>query len=91
MNHLARSEISEKKIIHMCKEVNLSESKIDTLVNTLKINSDYWRNMLIFSNTQDSFFTLQDTIQQNDLILRTMQEILILLKAKNNSNNQHFQ
>lgn len=91
MNNLARSAISEKKIIHLCKEVNLSESKIDTLINTLKINSDYWRNMVIFSNTQDSFFTLQDITRQNDLILRAMQDILILLKGKDDSNNRHFQ
>lgn len=91
MNHLARSIISERKLIEICKSSGLSDSKTETLVNTLKINSKYWRNMLIFSNTQDSFFSLQDIVQQNDLILRTMQEILKLLKGNDGSNNQHFQ
>lgn len=71
MNQLARSMISEKKIIEISKKVGISDSKIETLTNTLKINSEYWRNMLVFSNTQDSFFSLQDIVQQNDLILRT--------------------
>ena len=91
MNDLARSAVSETKLIDICKNSDLSNSKTETLINTLKINSEYWKNMVIFSNTQDSFFSLQDIAQQNDLILRTMQEILKLLKGKDGSNNQHFQ
>ena len=91
MNQLARSVVSEKRLLAICKDSGLSNSKTETLVNTLKINSEYWRNMLIFSNTQDSFFSIQDIVQQNNLILRTMQEILKLLKGKDGSDNQHFQ
>ncbi len=91
MNNLARAVISEKKIIQICQEAKFSKSKIDVLVNTLKINSEFWKNMLIFSNTQDSFFSLQDVEQQNELILRTLQEILNLLKGKDSSTNNHFQ
>ena len=91
MNYLARSTMSEKKIINACEEAKLSQSKIDTLVNTLKINSEYWRNMLVFSNTQDVYFLTQDMAQQNEMILRTLQEILKLLKGNDGSNSQHFQ
>lgn len=91
MNSLARSSTSEKKIIKVCEEAKLSQSKIDTLINTLKINSEYWRNMVVFSNTQDAYFLTQDIAQQNEMILHTLQEILKLLKGNDSSNTQHFQ
>ena len=91
MNHLARSSMSEKKITKACEEAKLSQSKIDTIINTLKINSEYWRNMLVFSNTQDVYFLTQDIAQQNEMIMRTLQEILKILKGDDGSNSQHFQ
>lgn len=80
MNGLVRSDISEKKIIEICKESDLSDAKIDVIINTFKINSEFWRHMLVFSNTQDSYFSLQRLEQQNEQILRTLSKILETLK-----------
>ena len=92
MDSLLKSELSEKKIRSMCKLSDFSESKIDVLVNTLLINSEHWRNTVIFRNTQKTYFESQnkqdtrdmlaDIKKQNDLILRIMQEIAKTFKIK---------
>ncbi|MDA7939867.1 MAG: hypothetical protein MPJ04_04930 [Nitrosopumilus sp.] len=59
MNGLARSELSENTIKKKCKESGLTDAKTEVLVNTFKINSNFWHNMLVFSNTQDTIRVLE--------------------------------
>ena len=91
MSDLARSVTSEKKLRNECISAKLSKSKTDTFLNTLKVNSEFWKNLLVFSNTQDNFFSSQDIRQQNDLILRSLHEILNLIKNQNGLNNRNIQ
>ncbi len=53
MNQLLRRDTSEKIIKQVLKGGNFTDDKIDVILNTIKVNSDVWKNMLIFSNTQD--------------------------------------
>ena len=39
--------------------------------------------MVIYSNTQDSFFAMQPIMHQNELILRSLQELLNIMKKDN--------
>ncbi len=92
MNEAIRSNLSEKRITEICKSSNFSESQLETILDTIRINSEFWRKFVMFANTQDSYFSLQNIEQQNDLILRTLQEILKTLKGKDDPNKQsHFQ
>ncbi len=91
MNEIVRSSLSEKKVTELCKTSDFSDSKLEVLLNTIRINSEYWRKFVMFSNTQDAFFSLQNIEQQNDMILRTLQEILKILKGKDAGDNMHFQ
>ena len=92
MNEVIRSNLSEKRITEICKSSDFSESQLKVMLNTIRINSEFWRKFVMFANTQDSFFSLQNIEQQNDLILRTMQEILKTLKGKDDPSKQnHFQ
>ncbi len=91
MNEMVRSSLSEKKIKELCKSSDFSDSKLEVILNTIRINSEYWRKFVMFANTQDTFFALQNLEQQNDMILRSLQEILKLLKGKDGTDNLHFQ
>lgn len=91
INQLARSDISEKKLTDLCKSSGWSASNTKVFIHTLNIRLQYWRDMLNFTNIQDSFFSLQDIKRQNDAILHTMKEILKLSKGTDGSNTGHFQ
>ena len=72
MNDVVRSTLSEKRIAEICKSCDFSESQLETVLNTIRINSEFWRNFVMFSNTQDSYISIKNIEQQNALILRTL-------------------
>ena len=80
MNGLARSELSENTIKKKCKESGLTDAKTEVLVNTFKINSNFWHNMLVFSNTQDTIRVLERIDKKDDQILRALDVMSQLLK-----------
>lgn len=93
MNEFLRRDSSEETITKKLSDGGFSKDKLDVFLNTLKINSEIWRNMLVFSNSQDAFFGVQELKQQNQTILETLKEILqILREFKNPTTNQvHYQ
>lgn len=80
MSDYLRSNLSDLKIKDVCKKSGMSDSKVDTVLNTVKIYSEFWNRMLVFSNTQDTFFKSNEIKQQNIQILNILKEILVLLR-----------
>ena len=78
------------RVIDALKEEGLSESKINILINTIKTRSDFWRNMLIFSNTQDAFFGLSKLQSQNEEILKVLRELLTIFKKSQTGTNPTY-
>lgn len=80
MNRYLRRTLSDIKIKNLCQQSGLSNNKTDVVLNTVKVYSDFWNNMLVFSNTQDAFFTANEIKQQNTEILNVLKEMLVILR-----------
>jgi len=82
ISEILRRDSSEELITNNIQKHGFSKSKADTFLNTIKINSEFWRDFLVFSNTQDAFFASNTAVEQNKEILKVMKEILELMKEK---------
>lgn len=92
MNGFCRTTFSEEKIIQLCKDHDLSDAKLEILLNTMKIHTEFWKSMLVFSNTQDAVLELRTIKQQNNAILDTLKDILKLIKeSRGPTDTRHFQ
>lgn len=92
INSILRSDASDGSVRSQLKESGFSDSKCDTFFNTIKINSEYWRNFLVFSNTQDTFFAVSSIENKNNEILRILKEILLIFKEiRAPDEHGHFQ
>ncbi len=92
MNGLQRRQYSEEKIKELFLENGLSDSSADVLLNTFNVNRKFWFDMLVFTNTQDTFFELRALRQENKEILKTLKDLLKILKeGKDPSDSRHFQ
>ena len=80
MTGLLRSTTTAEKIDKQCRDAGLSAKKTDALIDILSKEADPWGRRLVFSNTQDSFFILQEIQKQNKALLDSVVEILNLLK-----------
>lgn len=92
MTEYLRSESSIQIIANKLTKEGFSESKVDTFTNTLKINSEHWRNFLVFSNTQDVYFKTNEIEEQNREILKLMRDMLKLFRNDDDSSSLgHYQ
>ena len=91
MNSLARGDASESKLKETCHECGFSNSKIDVFLNTLKINLQFWWNMLVFSNTQNTIFGMGSIQSQNTQIQNSSNNNTMLLQKIEQQNAQILQ
>ena len=92
MNGLIRSITSPDKINKECKNVEMSDIKITVMLNIFNDSLESWRKRIVFSNTQDTYFTTMEIHQQNNVILNSLKEILNVLKNRTNTDNtNHYQ
>lgn len=77
-NGLSRGDIT-KDIAEESIKV-LSKKKLDVLMNQIKIHTTHWRETMIFSDVQDTYFQTNKIIQQNKTLIKLIQELIKLKK-----------
>lgn len=92
-----RVEIAEHHVKIKSKELKMAESKIETLLNTLKINQEYFKNQIIFLNSGDlknDTASIRQELellkQQNELILKVLRQLLEGIKGNQSSTPDHI-
>lgn len=81
MNALARGDMT-KDSIRKKYSGKLSPIKFESLSNSLLVHQKYWYDSLLFSNTQDSYVNLDVVIRQNAAILKSVNEILEIVRSE---------
>ncbi|MXX21087.1 MAG: hypothetical protein F4Y82_02385 [Cenarchaeum sp. SB0665_bin_23] len=81
MQDIMRGDNTEKQIRDMLLENGLSKSKVDTMMRSVMLLERGWYRWLLFRNTQDGLYNIQEIKEQNTYILETLREILVLLKG----------
>ena len=89
MTNFLRKTTSEKLIKDKLQSCGFSIVKIDTYLNTLKVNAEFAREMLVFSNIQDTFLSIAELKEQNNVILQTLREILKILRESQSPSKQN--
>ena len=80
MNKLVVKELDDKKLISILTLHKITQSQADVFINTLKIHTKFWFDMVMFSNSQSSFRAIQELKQQNDVIQELKQQNDAILK-----------
>lgn len=88
-----RGTMSEPQIIEHCKNHGVNDYKIDILINTIKVNSDFWHKTLVFFNAQEGSREVKKNTEQNKEIMGILTKILKVLTeaTKQSSTTQHSQ
>lgn len=81
MQDIMRGDSTETQIRETLLENGLSKSKINTMLRSIMLLEQGWNRWLLFRNTQDSLYNIQEIKEQNTYILETLREILVLLKG----------
>ena len=66
----------------------LSKKKLDVLMNQIKIHKTHWRETMIFSDAQDTYFKTNKIIQQNKILIKLIQELIELKKDEQSRQRQ---
>jgi len=80
MEFLAQRRTTEKILAEQFKKNGLSDSKIEVMLNTFKINSEFWRNKILYSRSYDTTDRILGLIEQNNTIIRLVKEMLEISK-----------
>lgn len=81
MNALARGDTTKDGIRKNYSD-KLSPIKFEALSNSILVHQKYWYDSLLFSNTQDSYLHLDFIAKQNAAILKSLNEILEVLRSE---------
>ncbi len=81
LNALARGDITKDGIRNKYSD-KLSAVKFESLSNSLLVHQKYWYDSLLFSNAQDSHMNLDLVARQNAAILKSLNEILRILRSE---------
>lgn len=79
-NGLSRGDITEDIAKESMKL--LSKKKLEILMNQIKIHRMHWRDTMTFSDAQDTYFKTNKIIQQNDILIKLIQELIELKKEE---------
>lgn len=80
MQDIMRGDNTEAEIRNTLLKNGLSKPKVDTMLRSIMLLERRWYRWLLFRNTQDSLYNIQEIKEQNTYILEALREILILLK-----------
>lgn len=81
LNALARGDITKEGIRERYSG-KLSPVKFESLSNTLLVNQKHWHDSLLFSNAQDSHYSINHIVKQNDAIIKLLNELLDTLQSE---------
>lgn len=81
MNALARGDMTKDSIRKKYSD-KLSSIKFESLSNSLLVHQKYWYDSLLFSNSQDSSLNLELITRQNAVMLKSLKEILQILRSE---------
>ena len=81
MNALARGDTTKDGIRRDYSD-KMSPIKFDSLSNSLLVHKKYWYDSLLFSNTQDAYIGQDLVARQNAAILKSVNEILEILRSE---------
>lgn len=81
MNALARGDMTKEGIQKKYSD-KLSSIKFESLSNSLLVHQKYWYDSLLFSNSQDTYVNLELVTRQNTIILKSLKEILQILRSE---------
>lgn len=82
MQDIMRGDATPAIIRSTMTENGLSQKRADTLLRALADRENDWYKWLLFRNTQDNYYTIQDVKEQNAAILETLRDVLVLLKEQ---------
>ena len=92
LNSIIRHDVPMGYYTKLFKNVKLSDIGIKSMYDVITSHKETWKNMLIFSNTQDAYFELKNVDNKINLILKSIKELSEFIKKSSNSNNQsHYQ
>lgn len=81
LNALARGDMTKEDIREKYSD-KLTPDKFESLSNSLLVNQKYWYDSLLFSNAQDSRYSIDHVVKQNEVIIRLLNRILDALQSE---------
>ena len=77
-NGLARGDTTEDRVKESMKI--MSEKKLEVLMNQINIHKKHWSETMMFSDVQDTYFQTRKILQQNEKLIKLIQELIELKK-----------
>ncbi len=90
MNKLQRRNISVDSLKQFCLNEGLPNSSTDVLIKTFQTYENFWHDMIVFTNVQDSIAELRMIRAENQEIKETVKEILKYMKKTTDTSNHSF-
>lgn len=81
LNALARGDMT-KESMRERYSAKLSPAKFESLSNAILVNQERWYDSLLFSNSQDSSYSVDHVVKQNEAMVSLLGEILSTVKSQ---------
>lgn len=81
LNSLARGDIT-KETLQKKYSGKLSPDKFESLSNTMLVYQKFWYDSLVFANTQDVYHSINYIANQNNTIIKLLNDILATLQSE---------
>ena len=81
LNALARGDMTKESMRERYSD-KMSPAKFESLSNTLLVSQKHWYDSLLFSNAQDSHYSINHVVKQNDAIIKLLNELLDTLQSE---------